>query len=90
MIAQQPEEDTEDYIEMGRVALEQKWTINDLRQMSKPDGALYTLAVDRFKLKDGIVRHLAEDIRKFKPVYRTASSLASMGADVTNLGGGDI
>jgi hypothetical protein len=78
LVNEQPDEDRGDYIETARVAIEQKWTINDLRQMSEPGGKLYTVAVSTFSLKDGIVRHFREDIRKYKLVHRAALDLSNL------------
>ena len=60
------------------VALGEFWTISDLQSMSDPKGNMYELAVDRFKLKDGVVRHLRAHIRQFKGVFRAAATLDSL------------
>ncbi|KAF9730159.1 hypothetical protein PMIN01_12092 [Paraphaeosphaeria minitans] len=69
LIAQQPEDDQEDYSEAARVAIDQRWTVEDIRAMSNPKGDLYTIAMG-FGLKDGVIRHLREELRLFKPAYR--------------------
>lgn len=79
LIEQQPEDDMADHITASKVAIEQKWTIKDLRTMSDPDSKLYDVAVSRFHLKDGVVRHFRDDLRRFKQVYRTASGLLELG-----------
>jgi hypothetical protein len=79
LVAEQPEEDQEDYITAAEVAIEQKWTIGDLQKMDKPGSELYTVAVSSFKLKDGIVRHLRDDIRRFKKAARAARDLIALG-----------
>lgn len=53
-------------------------TVDDLREMAKPGSELHKLALS-FQLKDGIVRHLREDLRRFKTVYRAANSLVGLG-----------
>jgi hypothetical protein len=78
LILQQPEDERADYEHAADVAIDQRWTISDLREMSKPDGNLYSIAVRDFKLKDGIVRHFVKDIRKYKPIYRGADILSSL------------
>lgn len=42
--------------------------------MANVKGDLYPIAIG-FNLKDGVVRHLAEDLRCFKQVFRTAGTL---------------
>jgi hypothetical protein len=79
LVEQQPEEDKDDYEIAGEVAVSQKWTVQDLRAMSSPGNELYAVAVGAFKLKDGVVRHLREDLRKFKVVYRAADGLIGLG-----------
>lgn len=44
--------------------------------MAKVRSKLYTVAVGYFKLKDRVVRHLQEELQRFKKVYRSASALA--------------
>ena len=78
LILQQPEDERADYEHAADVAIDQRWTISDLREMSKPDGNLYSIAVHDFKLKNGIVRHFVKDIRKYKPIYRGADILSSL------------
>lgn len=78
LIAQQDEEDQEDFAEAGKIAVEQRWTVGDLREMAKPGSELHKLALT-FGLKDGIVRHLREDLRRFKTVYRAANGLVGLG-----------
>jgi hypothetical protein len=50
--------------------------------MAQPGGELYKIAVGQFKLKDGIVRHLKDDIKRFKPTYRAAEKLTSMAGEL--------
>ncbi|KAK7178862.1 hypothetical protein PSPO01_15083 [Paraphaeosphaeria sporulosa] len=69
LIAQQPEDDQEDYSDAARVAIDQRWTVEDIRAMSNPKGDLHTIAMG-FGLKDGVIRHLREELRLFKPAYR--------------------
>ncbi|KAF2276932.1 uncharacterized protein EI97DRAFT_500600 [Westerdykella ornata] len=83
LIAQQPAEDRGPYEAAQRVVIEEMWTIKDLKDMAKLKSDLHDLAVNRYKLKDGVVRHFKEELRHFKSVYRTASSLVEIG---TNLG----
>jgi hypothetical protein len=70
LIAEQPEEDQDDYKEAKAVAVNQKWTVNDLREMANPSSPLYKVAVG-FGLKDGVVRHFREELRRFKKVYKS-------------------
>jgi hypothetical protein len=69
LILQQPEDKRANYEHTTDIAINQRWTIEDLHEMSKPDRNLYSIAVHNFKLKDSIVRHFVKDIRKYKPIY---------------------
>ncbi|KAF1941072.1 hypothetical protein EJ02DRAFT_211482 [Clathrospora elynae] len=80
LISEQDDEDAADYKHTAEVALDQRWTIEDLRHMSNPQDALYRVAVDNFRLKDGIVRHFRKDLHRFKATYRTAKSIEVMAA----------
>lgn len=60
------------------VAIEQKWTIKDIKTIALPREDLYFVAVNTFKLKDGVVRHLDEDIQRFKSVRRAAAGLSGL------------
>ena len=42
-------------------------------------GGLYKVTINRFYLKDGVVRHLQAHIRRFKAVYRAADTLGGLG-----------
>jgi hypothetical protein len=69
LIAEQPDEDQVDFKQAAQVALNQKWTVEDLRAMSSPSSSLYKVALSH-ELKDGVVRHLRKDLRRFKKQYR--------------------
>lgn len=72
LVEQQPEEDRAEYERAREVAIEQMWTIEDLKSMSTSSSELYKVATSEpFKLKDGVVRHFREDLRVFKPVFRS-------------------
>ena len=79
LIAERPEGEREAYSLAAEVAIEQFWTISDLQSMSDIRGGLYKVAIDRFHLKDGVVRHLRAHIRRFKAVYRAADTLGGLG-----------
>jgi hypothetical protein len=88
LVAQQPEEDRYDYQQAQEVAISEKWTIKDLKEMSNVSGELYKIAVsERFKLKDGVVRHLQEDLKKFKQHCKAAAAAA---ARLVNMGSGGV
>ena len=74
LVAEQPEDDQEDYIQAQQVALEQRWSVKDLKGMAVPRSDLYLVATSAlYRLKDGIVRHFHDDLRRFKTVYRSAA-----------------
>ena len=81
LVAEQPLEDQDDYLYAAEVAVDQKWTVEDLREMALPSNDLYKVAVSNFKLKDGIVRHLRKDLHQFKTIYREAAMLAGLGGN---------
>jgi 3-dehydroquinate dehydratase len=87
LVSEQEEEDWGLYEHAGEVAVEEMWTVRDLREMSDVKSDLYKVAVMHFKLKDGVVRHLCEDLRRFKVEYRTANSLLEMGSTAEVRGG---
>ncbi|ORY02354.1 hypothetical protein BCR34DRAFT_591927 [Clohesyomyces aquaticus] len=67
LVAEQPEEDQEDYIQAQQVAVEQRWTVKDLKEMATPQSELYLLATSApYRLKDRIIRHFHKDLRQFK------------------------
>lgn len=70
------EEETRDEYERTRdVAIQEMWTIADLQDMSILGSNLYRMATaEPHKLKDGIIRHFKDDLRRFKPVYRCRDS----------------
>jgi hypothetical protein len=72
---QDDEEERIDVIAARDVAIRERWRVDDLRRMSETGGELYNLVVDRYKLKDGIVRYMREDLRDFKRIYRAGESL---------------
>jgi hypothetical protein len=63
-------DDPSPYYHAEEVAKEQLWTMDDLYGMSDMKSDLYRLAVDTYKIRDGLVRHLRKDLRMFKAVYR--------------------
>ncbi|KAF1997531.1 hypothetical protein P154DRAFT_524735 [Amniculicola lignicola CBS 123094] len=79
LIQQQPDEDCEDYIHTADIAIKQKWSIKDLRQMENFENQMYKIAVQGFKLKDGIVRGLRDDIRRYKATLQGAAHLLELG-----------
>ncbi|KAF2679833.1 hypothetical protein K458DRAFT_490264 [Lentithecium fluviatile CBS 122367] len=76
LLLRQEEDEQDDYAKTMEVAVEQRWTIEDLRDMSDIKHELYTIAVRTFRLKDGIVRHSRRDIRKYKEAIRTVRGLS--------------
>jgi hypothetical protein len=69
LITEQPEEDRDDYLAAKEIAVDQKWTIKDLKEMANPESPLYKVAMG-FGLKDGVARHLRDDLKLFKKVYK--------------------
>ena len=58
LVEQQPDEDKAEYKRAREVAVEQMWTIGDLKAMSTSISAMYHIATgEPFRLKDGVVRH---------------------------------
>jgi len=82
IVEQQPEEDVEEYLAVAKVAIAQRWTMKDIKEMALPSSDMYHVAVKTFNLKDGVVRHLKDEIPKFKRVYRAANGLAALGGGV--------
>lgn len=79
LVDKQLEEEKAEYQRVKEVAIEQYWTIGDLKDMSLSSSKLYRIATSEpFRLKDGIVRHFRDEIRRFKPVFRVASELSSI------------
>ena len=78
LINQRLPEDQDEYVHTMEVALDEHWTVSDLRAMSDPQGPVYRLARE-LKLKDGIIRHFREDLRLFKAAYRGAQVMCSVG-----------
>ena len=73
LIDGQSEEDKDEYIRTSDIIIEEMWTIKDLKDMSTSSNEVYRIATSEpFRLKDGVIRHFKEDLRRFKPVYRLA------------------
>ena len=78
LISQQDEDNRHDYETATEVAIDQKWEVCNLRQMTTPGGDLYIVAVLTFKLKDSVVRHFAREIRRYKAVAREKAAIAAL------------
>jgi hypothetical protein len=71
LVNEQPEEDRAEYQRAQEIVVEQMWTIGDLRDMSTIGTELYRVAISEpYRLKDGVVRHFREDLRRFKAAVR--------------------
>ncbi|KAF2788126.1 hypothetical protein K505DRAFT_116095 [Melanomma pulvis-pyrius CBS 109.77] len=71
LVMEQLADDRDDYLRAQEVVVEQKWTIKDFREMANVGGELYKIAVgEPYRLKDGVVRHLRDDLRRYKEFYR--------------------
>ena len=90
LVSQQPLETRGPYEQAARVAIEELWHVKDLRAMSRVKGDLHTLAIEHFKLKDGVVRHLRDDLKRYKRVLEASKTLSSMAGSGAGVGEGTV
>ena len=71
LVDEQPEQDKDEYIRTSDIIIKEMWTIKDLKDMSTSSSDVYHMATSEpFRLKDGVIRHLKDDLRRFEIIYR--------------------